>query len=238
MKAFAFLKAISVSLAIFSLGSSFAVAQERNEVKVTGAMRNVMWKGELAGLISTDTLNKEGVYGIGPIENLTGEILIINGKTFTSRVQGTSIVVDSNVKVAAPFFVHTEVKEWKEIKLPEQVNSIKELEAFLVEFAGKKTQPFVFRLQGVIHWSQIHVVNLPKGSIVKSPEDAHLGRESFYISDMNSTIIGFFSRSHQGVFTHHDSFLHMHLLTGDGSMMGHVDELKFSSSVKLFIQAR
>jgi acetolactate decarboxylase len=40
-------------------------------------------------------------------------------------------------------------------------------------------------------------------------------------------IIGFFSTEHKGVFTHHDSFLHMHLITKDKEKMGHLDAATF-----------
>jgi len=38
-------------------------------------------------------------------------------------------------------------------------------------------------------------------------------------------MIGFFSTKHKGVFTHHGSFLHMHLISEDESKMGHLDNL-------------
>ena len=37
------------------------------DVKVVGAIKNVMWKGELEGSILLDALtNKKGLYGLGP----------------------------------------------------------------------------------------------------------------------------------------------------------------------------
>jgi hypothetical protein len=50
----------------------------------------------------------------------------------------------------------------------------------------------------------------------------------------DAEIIGFFSTEHKGVFTHHDSFLHMHLITKDESKMGHLDELKIGK-MKLYL---
>ena len=45
--------------------------------------------------------------------------------------------------------------------------------------------------------------------------------------DREVDLVGFFSRMHKGVFTHHDTFVHMHLLTADRKMMGHADEVEF-----------
>ncbi len=33
-------------------------------------MKDVMWKGELEGKVSTDTINSSAAYGLGPIEFL------------------------------------------------------------------------------------------------------------------------------------------------------------------------
>jgi acetolactate decarboxylase len=47
-------------------------------------------------------------------------------------------------------------------------------------------------------------------------------------------IIGFFSTEHQAVFTHHDTYVHLHLMTKDESKMGHLDEVVFDE-MKLYL---
>ena len=50
-------------------------------------MKNVMWKGELHGNLKLDTIsNKTNLYGLGPVEYLAGEILIIDGIDHIGRV--------------------------------------------------------------------------------------------------------------------------------------------------------
>lgn len=37
------------------------------DIQLAGAMKNVMWKGELQGVIDLDTIsNRDGLYGLGP----------------------------------------------------------------------------------------------------------------------------------------------------------------------------
>ena len=56
------------------------------DIKVVGAMKNVMWKGKLEGSIHIDTISdKNGLYGLGPVSFLTGEI-VINIFELSSRV--------------------------------------------------------------------------------------------------------------------------------------------------------
>jgi acetolactate decarboxylase len=203
-----------------------------SKVFVTGAMRNVMWKGELHGTIDLDSLQQaENLYGLGPVEFLAGEILILNGKSFVSRVLTDSTMsVTETFHVKAPFFVHAQVPQWESITLPDSVTELKSLERFVDTVMTNTKRPFAFRLTGKISEATIHIVNLPPGSTVSSPDEAHQGQVNYKLVDDEVEILGFFSRRHKGIFTHHDTNMHLHLITRDNSMMGHVDKLEFNRS--------
>jgi len=50
------------------------------EAHIVGVMKSFMRKGELFATIDLDTLsNKPHLYGMGPVEFLTGEITVITG---------------------------------------------------------------------------------------------------------------------------------------------------------------
>ena len=201
-------------------------------------MKNVMWKGELAGTINLDTIkNKNGLYGLGPVEYLTGELLIIDGKSYVSTVTSDSTMeVDETYQVKAPFFVYANQADWNIEDLPSDIKTIKELE----EFIDKKTfdfkRPFVFKLKGQVDSAGIHIQNLPKGTKVSSPEEAHQGQTNYLLKNSDVEIVGFFSTEHKGIFTHHDSNVHMHLITVDRKKMGHLDNVFFGNgSIKLYL---
>jgi acetolactate decarboxylase len=124
----------------------------------------------------------------------------------------------------APFFGYTHVAQWRQQPLPDSVQSIAQLEAWLLTIAGSN-QTFAFRLKGKVQAATIHVVNLPAGTTVSSPDDAHQGQRRFRLQNLEAEVLGFFSTRHQAVFMHHDSFLHMHLISADKKWMGHVDAL-------------
>jgi acetolactate decarboxylase len=212
------------------------VTNSYNDVKIIGAMKNVMWKGKLGGSIHLDTItNKVGLYGLGPESYLTGELLIIDGKSYVSRVTSDStLIVEESFEVSAPFFVYANVTEWDEIVLPKEVKTIKDLEKFIDQRTKEYKRPFTFKLDGEISHVVIHAQNLPKGTQVSSPEEAHQGQTNYELQNEDTDIIGFFSTDHKGVFTHHDSFLHMHLITKDKSMMGHLDSLEIAN-MKLYL---
>lgn len=211
---------------------------DNSSVKIVGAMMNVMHKGELFGTISLDTIaDKNHLYGLGPVENLVGEILIADGKSYKSSVvSATDMKVEETYSMKAPFFVYENVERWKEIILPDSVQTIPQLESYLGIVNKHIQHPFAFKVSATVDNADIHIVNLPKGTEVHSPEDAHKNQQVYNLKGKQVEMIGFFSTEHQGVFTHHDSFVHIHLITADKKQMGHLDELKITKgTAKLYV---
>ena len=232
-------KKVILGLIIVWMANVAATAQSLDStVKVVGAMKNVMWKGQLYGTISLDTISpRQHLYGLGPVEYLAGEISIIDGHAYRSTVLTDSTMqVDETFELKAPFFVYASVENWNEQNLPDSIQSIPQLENYLNQITQNATRPFAFRLSGIVDEASIHVVNLPKGSMVRSPQEAHQGLKSFQLSNREADIIGFFSTVHQAIFTHHNSFVHMHILTKDKKQMGHLDEVLFKKgAMKLYL---
>lgn len=206
------------------------------DVKIVGAMKNVMWKGVLGASIALDTIaDKNGLYGLGPESFLKGELLINNGKSYVSRVSSdTSMIVEGRFDVSAPFLVYANVTEWNEIELPPRIQTIQDLEKFIDDQTSTVKRPFAFKLIGQISDAIIHIQNLPEGTKVSSPEEAHQGQTNYSLKNETVEIVGFFSTEHKGVFTHHDSFIHMHLITADERKMGHLDKVNIDK-MKLYL---
>jgi len=196
-------------------------------VTIVGEMKNVMWKGQLYGNINLDTItNKTNLFGLGPIEYLAGEILIVDGKAYKSTVvSDTTMKVEKTYDIKAPFFGYANISKWTEQTLPDSIQTIQQLETYLDKVTKNSPRPFMFKLKGVVDQATIHIVNLPKGSKVSSPDEAHKGQKNYEIKNEQSEIIGFFSTEHKAIFTHHDTLLHMHLITADRKKMGHLDEV-------------
>lgn len=206
------------------------------DVQIVGAMKNVMWKGELGPQVALDTLSKlEGLYGLGPLSYLRGELLVTNGKSYISTVASdTSMIVEESFRAGAPFFVYAQVNEWTEVELPAELKTIPDLEKFIEAQSTSLKRPFAFKLEGAVASARIHIQNLPPGSQVSSPKEAHQGQTDYHLENESVEIIGFFSTEHQGIFTHHDSYLHMHLISEDELKMGHLDAMEIQD-LKLYL---
>lgn len=233
----------NLALALLTIGFISCNSNKRSspnetypDVKVVGAMKNVMWNGALGSSIDLDTISdKKGLYGLGPESFLTGELLINDGNSYLSKVTSDSTMsVQKTMDVSAPFFVYAHVTEWEESQLPESIKTMQDLENFIDEKTADFKRPFAFKLKGQVEKAIIHIVNLPEGTAVSSPDQAHQGQTNYSLKDENATIIGFFSTEHKAVFTHHDTFLHMHLITEDEKKMGHLDELEIGN-MKLYL---
>lgn len=224
----------TLALALGNLTSIFA---QSSTPVIVGEMRNVMWKGELARVIKLDTLTKNNLYGLGPIDYLTGEIMVLDGVAYSSVViDSNGMLVQAKEELNAPFFAYSTISEWSEVEVPVFVKDLPSLEQFLNQHFLAMDVPFFFKLEGVFENAEIHIVNLPTGTKVKSPQDAHQGQVNYNLAGDSATLLGFFSRKHKAIFTHHDTFLHIHLITADRNKMGHLEHIDFNpNQMKLFV---
>lgn len=202
-----------------------------SSIKVVGQMSDVMWKGDLTGKIVTDSLEGAKAYGIGPVSFLKGEIVLFEGQTFVSKViDSVSHQVNNVPSAKAPFFVYSTDSDLEVIEFKPNNYSLKELEQQIDSMYGHYDQPLLLRIDGEFDALQLHSVNLPQGTKVSSPEQAHQGLTQYNFNSISGSLIGFFSRHHKAVFTHHDSFLHAHFISQDREVLGHIDALNFHSS--------
>lgn len=222
----------SLLLTLFLFNSCTNHSQPK--VQIAGAMKNVMWKGELGGIIQLDSLcQKPGMYAVGPLEGLAGEILVWDSKPYVSRLAAdSSLKVTEMPEARAPFLVYAQVNDWQNRPLPASIKNLADLESYLDSLAKDSEEPFPFLLEGEIKSAKIHCQNLAPGSLVTNPNEAHAGQVNYELGKSKVKILGFYSRHHQGIFTHHDSFMHMHLMTDDSKMMGHIDRIEFESGAR------
>ena len=194
------------------------------QVNLAGSLKEVMHQGQLGSQVYLDTLAKPGVYALGALDSLSGEVLIEDGQVWISKVIDDHLRVHQNPRAGAALLVYSEVKEWAELEV-----SATDLDELLLAESAKMSlsAPFPFIIKGSFPRLQYHVINYDAqgGSISQHKQGALEGQLSRQIVN----ILGFYSREHQGLFTHHGSYTHMHVRTPDGDIMGHVDEIELGN---------
>jgi acetolactate decarboxylase len=210
------------------------------EVKVAGAMKNIMMQGNLKAYADLDTFNKRNLYGLGPIEDLKGEILVLNGEVFTSEKNNNKIVNKQNKVSKAAMFVFSYVENWKTVNVEADINNYDELESLIVATAKQNgydtTVPFVFKIEANTKTSSYHIIDWKKG--VKHTMDNHKQfAYSTKIEESNLILLGFYSDHHHSVFTHHTTNMHLHLLDEKTKHVGHLDNLTLKSTITIYLPA-
>lgn len=221
---------------------SGAIAQDPPvaiEVRHVGEMRKVQRDGDLRGTIDLKSLSKTNhLYALGPIEGLKGEVTIWDGKPSLSKVVDGKMATTDQFAGKACFLVYAQVPSWREIDVPPEVQTEKQLESFIGKAAPglglNSKRPFPFAVKGSPDKVAFHVVN-------KTDDTPHTREKHdqikvhFAVEKVPVRVIGFYSDQHHGIFTHHDSNIHMHVITEDEKQSGHVESLKLGKGCKLLL---
>lgn len=219
-------KTIIFSL-FFLLINEFSVGQ----VKVAGAMKRIMQQGNLEATVLLDTLlPNDHLYGLGAAADLKGEIMIIEGRPYCTFVDKDKIVTHGQKNITASMLVYATVQQWSGLIQGNETKNLKDLEVAIETLAKQNsvdiTRPFPFIIkikQGTVAY---HVIDWRDN--VPHTADTHKQYSktgSFHNEEL--LLLGFFSKNHQGVFTHHASSIHAHVINKDHTIVGHVDDAEF-----------
>jgi acetolactate decarboxylase len=197
-------------------------------MRFVGAQREAIMTGRRSAILDLRTLQNEAhVYGIGPLEGLAGEVTIVNNRPSLARVGADRRVhVEESFEGGVPFFVWADVPEWQELTIPSAVRSCADLETFLGEAGqvARLSQAFPFLLRGCPALVDFHVVDA-KPDTPFGMAAHQLIQIPFELRDRNSTLVGFWSNQHQGIFTPMGVTIHVHFQTDENDASGHVQGL-------------
>ncbi len=219
-----------------------AVAAEpagRVEVVAVGEMRTVMQKGDLSATIDLRTLaDLKHLYALGPVEGLKGEVTVWDGRPSIARVVDGEVRTSGRYDVKACFLVYAQVRSWHEVSIPDEVRDAGQLEAFVAGAARRvgvdPGRPFPFAVKGTFAKVAFHVVN-------KTDDEPHSRQTHdkvkvhFTAERVAAKLVGFYSDRHHGVFTHHGTNVHVHVITDDGKRSGHVESLRLGPGSVLLL---
>lgn len=172
-----------------------------------GMARNVMMGTDLSPQVQLDSLlERPHLYALGPVDDLQGELMVVDGRARASVVvKGKQELRDAS-KMRAPFLVYSYVPAWTEIKLAAPIESADMLEQLLAKYAQAHGIPagtaFPFRLTGVFDEVKYHVIMRNKNEKQHAHEAHNKAKQHFVETEVAGELLGFFSTQHEGVFTH------------------------------------
>ncbi len=214
---------------------NFAAPQNQfniHNIQSYGHFKKMIHKQKTIGVVSLlQALDSHNSYAVGALGNGKGEITVLNSKAWLDYgSDGIGNAVNNiPTQETAVLLVTAQVTEWQQVTIPTSQSSA-ELHAFILEQAKKlglnSNQPFPFMLSGTFNELQLHVIN---GT---NPHFAgHGSGEYFYNQhrivrkNQAAEIIGFFSASNQGVYTHPGESWHLHAVIEDELISAHIDEI-------------
>ncbi|MBT3571193.1 MAG: decarboxylase, partial [Flavobacteriales bacterium] len=176
---------------------------------------------------------------LGAVENLKGEVLILDGIPSVSYVKGNdsskTMMLDDSFEKNACLLVLASVEEWESINIPNTVVTYEEFEGYVAETAAEKgidiEKPFPFMIEGLAKSFDWHIIDWPENDTEHSHEK-HI-YSGLYGTLENQTVemLGFYSNKHHAIFTHHSTNMHVHVKSDKAT--GHADNFTLGENMIL-----
>jgi acetolactate decarboxylase len=220
--------------------SSYALAQSWDQkVMHSGALKNAMRKGDLAPKIELMTLSgRKNLYALGALGYLKGEAQIFDSEPFSTYVgKEGKIAFNHSYTGSASILVYAQVPKWTEYSIPAQITSKEDFEKYLEKKASEHgldlKKPFPFLLEGRLKSNSWHIINWnPADKIHTHQKHIRSGIHQM-TKNMSVVMLGFFSKYHTGIFTHHTTNMHIHFTSADQKVAGHSDNMVLGKGVVL-----
>lgn len=213
----------------------------RFRLDFVGSFAATTRQGETSARIRADALPESGSWAVGPTEGLAGELTVVDGRAYVATLQHRQVRVVEDRSAGAPFLVWAEVARWSTRALPAALADASALEEHLRAIARDAglppDGPFPFLLVGSPEEVTWHVLGGPgSGSTRHGGGHAQMA-EKRVLRQRPMTMVGFYSRHHEDVFTHRGEFSHVHFVTDDRALSGHVDALVPGAALTLMLPA-
>ena len=202
------------------------------EVQVHGALRAIFHDGQTGAMVSLETMLPDpGLYAVGALADLAGEITIVGGKLYLSYPAGESARTETPLQtsVGAALLVAADVPAWRSMTTRRPIR-FEELDAEIAALAATAGMSpdtrFPFLIEGEILDLQWHVIDgtrLTAGGT--SHQDHREAAVKATLDRASATLVGFYSKADQGVFNHMGSSTHIHCVLSTPLASGHVDHV-------------
>ncbi len=227
-------------------GDHAAVGNPRSwdgEVRVHGALRAMFHEGRTGATVTLESmLPNPDLYAVGALADLSGEVTVVGGKVYLSYPEGAEGLrteTTTRTNAAATLLVAAEVPAWRSVVTEHLIlfNELDEEIAKIATSAGMSLhERFPFLVVGDFEDLQWHVIDGRRLTAGAASHQDHLAAAAkIRLDRASATLVGFYSASDQGVFTHMGSKTHIHCALDEPLSTGHVDHviIPVGTTVKL-----
>ena len=193
-------------------------------LQIYGSLRAIFHDNDRAGRVNVRDIAGPHTIGVGALAGLDGEVTLERGRAWIAQPSDTGAIYrqSANAEDQACLLVTATVKQWDTARL-ERDMSLPDLEVWIRERTptGAVTPVLVEGRFADVTWHVMNGEKLGRGS-----HDHAAHREAAYreaAQDVDGTLVAFFSGAHRGVFTHHDSDLHAHVVLPAEGASGHAE---------------
>ncbi|MGY6561628.1 MAG: FmdE family protein [Luteibaculaceae bacterium] len=227
---------------VFTLGFILVTtsASYTQSVYSAGKAQKVMHGLDLSNTIQLDSILIPGqTIAVGPVENLQGEITVFMGKPIVSTLRGNTIETQLNPLVKAPFLAYSQVPKWFSFTHQVSIQNQKDLEKAidsLAKWVGIDTeQPFPFYIESTFDSLSFHIIMRDTNNATHSHELHKKSKVMFTRYRQAGVLVGLYSKKHEGVFTHKNSYIHVHYLNNAQTETGHLDYITHNGNITLYL---
>jgi acetolactate decarboxylase len=223
------------SLVLIAVAASAAAPT----VQSRGTLREIIHQGRLeARAALSAALAKPHAFGLGALAGLDGEFVILDGVVHASRPGSEGGVTTGGARAdSAALLVWSHVPRWTEIVLARAIPmaALEDTIRSRARATGLPPEgPFAFTITGGVTGLRWHVVDGRKLPAGPSSHEDHAQASVHGSADaVEAELVGFYSDHHHGVFTHHDSGLHMHVWMAESELAAHVDSVGIAAGAVL-----
>jgi acetolactate decarboxylase len=224
-------------------------AKKEGMVEYVGAQKDIFVTGKAASVVSLEDLaGRKGLYAMGPIDGLDGEITIFDSKPYITQVRGSDYTLDKSFKHGAFFLVWSEQTNWQDVPVPNTVKGYVDLQQFVKAQAQSSgidvTKPFPFLLSGTPVEIKWHInVDRTEGKPITEELFAK-SKQPFTTKNEPVDVIGFYSEHHAGVFlpkytsvikegSGMENAIHILLVSRTSKAAGHIDDITLGDGIVL-----
>lgn len=202
-------------------------------VRVHGTLRAIFHEGQSSATVNLDSLlPNPRLYAVGALAELAGEVTVVGGVAYLSYPSGpdeTRTEATSRTTRGAALLVVAEVGAWQSVTTTRTIpfeELDQEIAGLAVSAGMRLDERFPFLIEGEVQDLQWHVIDggrLPGG--VASHQDHAAASVQESAEHAKATLVGFFSETDQGVFTHAGARTHIHSVVHEPLSSGHVDHV-------------